>query len=60
MTLEEIDFLFAKDGETGLKKFGHRSQPVQESLRPIEEIEKDAEAVLSPSAGRTDRTSGEA
>ncbi|KAK4494624.1 hypothetical protein PRZ48_013980 [Zasmidium cellare] len=41
LTLEEIDFLFTKDGNTGLKKFTRRSQPVQESLKPIEEIERD-------------------
>lgn len=41
MTLEEIDFLFTKDGNTGLKKFTRRSQPVQESLKPVEEIARD-------------------
>lgn len=43
LSLEEIDYLFTKDGNTGLKKFGQRSQPVQESLKPIGEIEKDVE-----------------
>lgn len=41
LTLEEIDFLFTKDGSTGLRKFARRSQPVQESLKPLEQIERD-------------------
>ncbi|EME40962.1 hypothetical protein DOTSEDRAFT_91026 [Dothistroma septosporum NZE10] len=41
LTLEEIDFLFTKDGNTGLRKFTRRAQPVQESLKPIEQIERD-------------------
>ena len=41
LTLEEIDFLFTKDGNTGLRKFTKRSQPVQESLKPLEQIERD-------------------
>lgn len=42
LTLEEVDHLFTKDGSDGLKKFTRRSQPVQESLKPLEEIERDA------------------
>lgn len=41
LTLEEIDFLFTKDGNTGLRKFGRRSQPVQESLKPNEQIQRE-------------------
>lgn len=41
LTLEEIDFLFTKDGNTGLRKFTRRSQPVQESLNPIEHIKRE-------------------
>ena len=43
LTLEEIDFLFTKDGNTGVKKFAMRSRPVQESLRPVADIEADFE-----------------
>ena len=43
MTLEEIDFLFTKEGNTGLRKFGAKSRPVQESLRPTAEIAEDVE-----------------
>ena len=53
LTLEEIDFLFTKEGSTGLQKFGRRSQPVQESLKPVEEIEQDVEKHASVS-GATD------
>ena len=43
LTLEEIDFLFTKEGNKGAKKFMVRSQPVQESLKPVEQIEQDVE-----------------
>ena len=43
LTLEEIDFLFTKEGNKGAKKFLARSQPVLESLKPVEQIEQDAE-----------------
>jgi hypothetical protein len=43
LTLEEIDVLFIKEGKKGLAQLKARSQPVQESLRPIAEIEKDVE-----------------
>ncbi|CAK4030376.1 Myo-inositol transporter 1 [Lecanosticta acicola] len=45
LTLEEVDFLFTKGGNTGLKSWTRKSQPVQESLRPVEETkrEKDLE-----------------
>lgn len=51
LTLEEIDFLFTKEGNTGLRKFARRSQPVQESLKPVAEIEADVEKHGSVSAG---------
>jgi len=41
LTLEEIDFLFTKEGNTGLHKFTHRARAVEESLRPVEDIEKE-------------------
>ena len=43
LTLEEIDYLFTKEGKKGVGKFTARSQPVQESLRPTEEVEQDVE-----------------
>lgn len=43
LTLEEVDFLFTKEGNTGLRKFTRRSQPVLESLKPVAEIEADIE-----------------
>lgn len=43
LTLEEIDFLFIKDGKKGLKQLTTRSQPVVESLKPASEIEEDVE-----------------
>lgn len=51
LTLEEIDFLFTEDGADGLRKFGRKSQPVQESLRPIEDISQDAEKARASLAG---------
>ncbi len=43
LTLEEIDFLFIKEGKKGLAQFKERSRPVQESLRPAQEIAEDVE-----------------
>ncbi|KAK5165291.1 uncharacterized protein LTR77_009389 [Saxophila tyrrhenica] len=43
LTLEEIDYLFIKDGKKGVGQLKARSQPVQESLRPAEEIAEDVE-----------------
>lgn len=43
LTLEEIDFLFTKEGKKGVGQLKARSQPVQESLKPVEQIEQDVE-----------------
>lgn len=43
LSLEEIDYLFIKSGNTGKKKFFSRAQPVLESLKPVAEIERDLE-----------------
>lgn len=51
LTLEEIDFLFTTDGADGLHKFGRKSQPVKESLRPNEEILQDVERRRSSIGG---------
>lgn len=40
LTLEEIDYLFTKEGETGLKKWRGRKH---ESLAPAAQIERDTE-----------------
>lgn len=33
LTLEEVDYLFVKDGQKGIKRLWHRSQPVLISLK---------------------------
>jgi len=43
LTLEEVDYLFVKDGNSGLKKFTRRSEPVQASLK--DDVEKGAAAM---------------
>lgn len=49
LTLEEVDYLFIKDGQTGLKKFMRRSEPVQVSVK--EDVEKGAAAMHLEHAG---------
>lgn len=59
LTLEEIDYLFIKDGKKGLKQFTTRSQPVLESLKPVEEIEADVEKQAERrSSGDVDHVEG--
>lgn len=43
LTLEEVDYLFVKDGQSGLKKFTRRSEPVQASIK--DDVEKGAAAM---------------
>lgn len=43
LTLEEVDYLFVKDGQKGIQQFLHRSAPVQISLK--EDVEKGAAAM---------------
>jgi hypothetical protein len=41
LTLEEVDYLFTKEGRHGIHALGGRSQPVKESLK--DDVEKTAE-----------------
>ncbi|KXT08016.1 hypothetical protein AC579_2532 [Pseudocercospora musae] len=41
--LEEIDFLFTKEGNTGLTKILKKSQAVKESLKSAAKIDHDVE-----------------
>lgn len=43
LSLEEIDYLFIKEGNKGARKFFAKAGPVQESLKPKEQIERDLE-----------------
>ena len=43
MTLEEIDYLFIKEGNKGVKSLLKKSQPVIESLKPKSDIREDIE-----------------
>lgn len=43
LTLEEVDYLFIKDGNKGVKQIWHRSQPVVTSLK--EDVERNAAAM---------------
>lgn len=43
LTLEEVDYLFVKDGNSGLKKFLRKAEPVQASLK--DDVEKGAAAM---------------
>lgn len=43
LSLEEIDWLFVKEGNKGIKQFYSRAGPVKESLKPLAEIERDLE-----------------
>lgn len=58
LTLEEVDYLFVKDGHTGLSKLTARSAPVQESLKPQADIEKDAIGAGIISGGETEHVEG--
>lgn len=53
LTLEEVDFLFTKDGADGLRKFMRKSQPVQESMKPVAGLDRDLEKTFgrTPSDG---------
>ena len=43
LTLEEIDYLFTKEGNKGAKQLFKKSQPVIESLKNKSEIREDIE-----------------
>lgn len=43
LSLEEIDYLFIKEGNKGSKKLLAKAGPVVESLKPREQIERDLE-----------------
>lgn len=43
LTLEEIDYLFTKEGNKGAKQMFKKTQPVIESLKPKQEIREDLE-----------------
>jgi hypothetical protein len=42
--LEEVDYLFVKDGREGIHKFTGRSQPVKVSLK--EDVERGAKEMM--------------
>jgi hypothetical protein len=44
LTLEEVDYLFVKDGREGVHKFTGRSQPVKVSLK--EDVEQGAKQMM--------------
>jgi hypothetical protein len=44
LTLEEVDYLFVKDGREGIHKFTGRSQPVKVSLK--EDVEQGAKQMM--------------
>ena len=43
LTLEEIDYLFIKEGNKGAMQLFKKSQPVIESLKPKSQIREDVE-----------------
>lgn len=58
MTLEEVDYLFVKDGNKGIKQLWHRSQPVLISLK--EDVGQGAADMgLTEGAGKTHESKAE-
>ena len=54
LSLEEIDWLFVKEGNKGTKQFFSRAGPVKESLKPVAEIERDLERDAGHDGAKTD------
>lgn len=56
MTLEEVDYLFTKEGKKGVSALTTPALPVQESLKDPADIEKSVGNSAEHSEGQDEKT----